>query len=85
MVGSLTGNPRRGSKLNQRTQIICASGVNDDDALALFELGDDVVAVNRRQQQHGDGEKEPKPRQPVTLREKPGGIVRSADANFLTL
>jgi hypothetical protein len=43
-----------------------AGGVNDDDALALFELGDDVVTVNRRQQQHGDGEEEPEPRQPVT-------------------
>src|SRR5450759_2032877 len=45
-----------------------AGGVNDDDALALFELGDDVVTVNRRQQQHRDGEEEPEPRQPVTLR-----------------
>jgi len=45
-----------------------AGGVNDDDALALFELGDDVVAVNRRQQQHGDGEEKPEPRQPVALR-----------------
>ena len=61
-----------------------AGGVNDDDALALFELGDDVVAVNRREQQHGDGEEEPKPRQPVTLGQKTGGIVRPADANFLT-
>jgi hypothetical protein len=26
-----------------------------------------VVAVHRRQQQHGAGEKEPEPRQPVTL------------------
>ena len=43
-------------KLEQRTQIAGAGGVNDDDALALFELGDNVVAVNRRKQQHGDGE-----------------------------
>ena len=42
-------------------------GVNDDDALALFELGDDVVAVHRREQQHGDGEEKPEPRQPVAL------------------
>jgi hypothetical protein len=34
-------------KLEQRTQIAGASGVNDDDALALFELGDDVAAVKR--------------------------------------
>jgi len=54
-------------KLEQRTQIISAGGVNDDDALALFELGDDVVAVHRREQQHRDGEEEPEPRQPVTL------------------
>jgi hypothetical protein len=54
-------------KLEQRTQIAGAGGVNDDDALALFELGDDVVTVNRRQQQHGDGEEEPEPRQPVAL------------------
>ena len=53
-------------KLEQRTQIAGAGGVNDDDALALFELGDDVVAVQRREQQHGDGEEEPEPRQPVT-------------------
>jgi hypothetical protein len=33
-----------------------AGGVNDDNALALFELGDDVVAVHRREQQDGDGE-----------------------------
>src|ERR1035437_1541534 len=39
-------------KLEQRTQIAGAGGVNDDDALALFELGDDVVTVNRREQQH---------------------------------
>ena len=55
-------------ELEQRTQIAGAGGVNDDDALALFELGDDVVAVHRRQQQHGDGEEEPEPRQPVALR-----------------
>ena len=30
-------------KLEQRTEVISAGGVNDDDALALFELGDDVV------------------------------------------
>ena len=42
-------------KLEQRTQIVGAGGVNDDDALALFELRDDVVAVHRRKQQHGDG------------------------------
>ena len=55
-------------KLEQRTQIAGAGGVNDDDALALFELGDDVVAVHRRKQQRGDGEEEPEPRQAVTLR-----------------
>jgi hypothetical protein len=43
-------------KLEQWTQIAGAGGVNDDDALALFELGDDVVAVHRREQQYGDGE-----------------------------
>ncbi|HZL78373.1 MAG TPA: hypothetical protein VFC17_05935 [Candidatus Limnocylindrales bacterium] len=53
-------------KLEQRTQIISAGGVNDDDALALVELGNDVVAVYRREQQHGDGEEKPEPRQPVT-------------------
>src|ERR1017187_4068622 len=58
-------------KLEQRTQIICSGGVNDDDALALFELGDNVVAVNRRQQQHGDGEEKPEPRKPVALDQKP--------------
>ena len=47
------------------------------DALALFELGDDVVAVHRRQQQHGDGEEEPEPRQPVTL---PAALKVSAAA-----
>ena len=35
-------------KLEQRNQITGAGGVNDDDALALFELGDDVVTVHRR-------------------------------------
>ena len=30
-------------ELEQRTQIAGAGGVNDDDALVLFELGDDVV------------------------------------------
>ena len=44
-------------KLEQRTQLAGAGGVNDDDALALFELGDDVATVNRREQQHGNGEK----------------------------
>jgi hypothetical protein len=48
--------------------ITSAGGVNDDDALALFELGDDVVTVHRRQQQDGDGEEKPEPRQPVALR-----------------
>ena len=61
-------------KLEQRTQVISAGGVNDDDALALFELGDDVVAVNRREQQDGDGEEKPEPRQPVALDQKPGRI-----------
>jgi hypothetical protein len=45
-----------------------AGGVNDDDALALFELGDNVVAVHRREQQHGDSKEKTEPRQPVTLR-----------------
>ena len=31
-----------------------------------------MVAVHRRQQQHGDGEEEPKPRQPVALDLKAG-------------
>src|SRR5208337_517778 len=61
-------------ELEQWTQIVGAGGVNDDDALALFELGDDVVAVHRREQQHGDGEEKPEPGQPVTLGQKPGQI-----------
>ena len=61
-------------KLEQRTQVISSGGINDDDALALFELGDDVVAVNRREQQHGDGEEKPEPRQPVALDQQPGRI-----------
>lgn len=60
--------PVRWTKLAQRTQTAGAGGVNDDDAPALFELGDDVVTIHRRKQQHGDGEEKPKPRQPVTLR-----------------
>jgi len=58
-------------KLEQRTQVVSAGGVNDDNALAQFELGDNVVAVHRRQQQHGDGEEKPEPRQPVALDQKP--------------
>ena len=49
---------RRLFKLEQRTQVIRSGRVNDDDALALYELGDDVVVVNRREQQHRDGRTE---------------------------
>jgi hypothetical protein len=31
-----------------------------------------VVAIHRREQQHGDGEKEPEPRQPVAPDQKTG-------------
>jgi len=33
-----------------------------------------MVAVHRREQQHGDGEEKPEPRQPVTLGQKTGQI-----------
>src|SRR5208283_3516858 len=61
-------------KLEQRTQVIRSGGINDDDALALFELGHDVVAVNRREQQHRYGEEKPEPRQPVALDQQAGRI-----------
>jgi hypothetical protein len=37
-----------------------------------------MVAVHRRQQQHGDGEEEPEPGQPVALGEKGNEIYAKA-------
>ena len=48
--------------------------VNDDDALTLLELSDQVVAVERGQPGYGDGDEEPEPRQPVALGEQLGWI-----------
>src|SRR5208283_4420752 len=61
-------------KLEQRTQVIRSGGVNDDDTFALFELRDDVVAVNRRKQQHGNGERKPEPRQAVAQDQQTGWV-----------
>lgn len=57
-------------KLEQRTQVVGLRRINDDDALALLELIDQVKAVNCRSDRHGHGDEEPEPRQPVPLREQ---------------
>jgi len=57
-------------KLKQRTDVVGLCWINDDDALTLLELVDDVVAVQRGQHGHGDGHEEPEPRQPVALGEQ---------------
>src|SRR6266545_5271223 len=54
-------------KLEQRADVICLRRINDDDALTLLELSDQVVAVERGQHGHGDSDEEPEPRQPVAL------------------
>jgi hypothetical protein len=38
----------------------------------------EAVAVHRREQQHGDGEEKPEPRQPVAQREKRNEICAEA-------
>ena len=40
-------------KLQQRADVIRLRRINDDDALALLELLDDVIAVERGQNGHG--------------------------------
>ncbi len=54
-------------ELEQRADVIGLRRINDDDALTLLELSDQVVAVERGQHGHGDSDKEPEPRQPVAL------------------
>src|SRR6266545_3688535 len=54
-------------KLEQRADVIRLRRINDDDALTLLELSDQVVAVERGQHGYGDSDKEPEPRQPVAL------------------
>ncbi|MEI2725671.1 MAG: hypothetical protein V9H26_19800 [Verrucomicrobiota bacterium] len=61
-------------KLEQRADVVGLRRVNDDDALALLELADDVIAVERGEHGHGDGDEEPEPRQPVALREELGRV-----------
>ena len=61
-------------KLQQRTDVIGLRRINDDDALALFELAYEMVTVERGQHGHGDGDEKPEPRQTVALREKLGWI-----------
>ena len=61
-------------KLKQRADVVSLRRINDDDALALLELLDDVIAVERGQNGHGNGDKKPEPRQTITLREKLCGI-----------
>src|SRR6266567_3880967 len=57
-------------KLKQRADVIGLRRVNDDDALTLLELLNDVVAVERGQHRHDNGHEKPEPRQAVSLREK---------------
>jgi hypothetical protein len=62
---------------------ITSSGIhfyqgNDDDALALFELADEMVTVQRRNHGHGGRYKEPEPCQPVALREKGNELFAKA-------
>jgi len=57
-------------KLKQRTDVVGLRRVNDDDALALLELIDDVVTVERCRHGHDDGHEEPEPRQAVALRKE---------------
>src|ERR1022692_521190 len=57
-------------KLQQGADVVSLRRVNDDDALALFELPDQMVSVQRGQHRDGDGDEKPEPRQTITLREK---------------
>ena len=57
-------------ELEAMTDVVGLRRVNDDNALALLELVDDVVAVERGEHGHGDGDEEPEPRQTVALGEQ---------------
>lgn len=46
-------------KLQQRADVVSLGRVNDDDALTLFELTDEVITVKRRERSHGDGDEAP--------------------------
>src|SRR6266567_1185054 len=61
-------------KLEQRADVISLRRINDDDALTLLELSDQVVSVERGQPGYGDGDEEPEPGQPVALGEQLGWI-----------
>jgi hypothetical protein len=61
-------------KLEQRADVIGLRRVNDDDALTLLELSDQVVAVERSKHAYGNSDKEPKPGQPVALGKQLGRI-----------
>src|SRR2546429_1981389 len=61
-------------KLKQWAEVIRLRRVNDDAALALLELADQVVAVERRHHGYGDSDEEPEPRQPGALGKQLGWI-----------
>jgi len=60
--------------LEQWADIIGLRRINNDDALALLELADEMVAVQGGQHGDDDGHEEPEPRQAITLREKLGRV-----------
>src|SRR2546430_2365294 len=61
-------------KLEQRAEVVRLRRVNDDDALTLLELSDQVVAVERGQYGYGDSDEEPEPRQSAALGKQLGWI-----------
>lgn len=73
-LGLLRVQVLRLRKLEQRADVIGLRRVNDDHALALLELIDQVQAINRRADSHGHGDEKPEPRQPVALGEQLSGI-----------
>jgi len=61
-------------ELQQRAQVIGAGRIDDDDPFPLLELRNQVIAVDGRQNQDGDGGEEPEPREPVALDKEPGRV-----------
>src|SRR5438552_10151137 len=61
-------------KLEQWAEVVRLGRINNHDALALLELSDQVVAVERGQHGYGDSDEEPEPRQPVALGKQLGWV-----------
>src|SRR3954467_4447316 len=69
-LGLLRVQILRFRKLKQRADVKGLRRINDDDAFTLLELIDNVIAVERGADGHGNGYEEPEPREAVPLGEQ---------------